>query len=56
MDKPRLRKKRSRPGEVAEVEVPAYEAMRKDGRLANRMLEILPGNGVSTRKVQGGLA
>jgi transposase-like protein len=49
VDKPRLRKKRSRPGEVAEVEIPAYEAMRKDGRLADRMLAILL-NGVSTRK------
>jgi putative transposase len=49
VDKPRLRKKRFRRGEVAEVEVPAYEAMRRDGRLADRMLEILL-NGVSTRK------
>jgi transposase-like protein len=49
VDKPRLRRKRSRPGEIAEVEIPAYEAMRKDGRLADRMLAILL-NGVSTRK------
>jgi len=49
VDKPRLRKKRPRPDEIAEVEIPAYEAMRKDGRLADRMLAILL-NGVSTRK------
>jgi len=49
VDKPRLRKKRPRPAELVEVELPAYEAMRKDGRLANRMLAILPA-GVSTRK------
>lgn len=49
VDKPRLRKKRPRPAEVAEAEIPAYEAMRKDGRLADRMLAILM-RGVSTRK------
>lgn len=49
VEKPRLRKKRPRPGEIAEAEIPAYEAMRKDGRLANRMLAILL-KGVSTRK------
>ena len=49
VDKPRLRKKDPRPAEVGEVEIPAYEAMRKDGRLADRMLAILL-NGVSTRK------
>ena len=49
VDKPRLRKKRPRPAELAEVEIPAYGAMRKDGRLANRMLAILLA-GVSTRK------
>ena len=37
-----------RPGEV---EIPAYEAMRKDGRLADRMLEILI-DGVSTRRYE----
>jgi putative transposase len=47
--KPRLRKKAARPGEAGEVEIPAYEAMRKDGRLADRMLEILIA-GVSTRR------
>src|SRR5262245_31612978 len=31
--KPRLRKKATEPGETGEVEVPAYGAMRKDGRL-----------------------
>jgi transposase-like protein len=49
--KPRLRKKASQPGEPGEVEVPAYEAMRKDGRLADRMLEILIA-GVSTRRYE----
>ena len=38
-------------GEPGEVEIPAYEAMRKDGRLADRMLEILI-NGVSTRRYE----
>jgi transposase-like protein len=49
--KPRLRKKTPKPGEIGEVEIPAYEAMCKDGRLADRMLEILI-NGVSTRRYQ----
>ena len=49
VDKPRLRKKRPQLAEVAEAEIPAYEAMRKNGRLADRMLAILL-NGVSTRK------
>src|SRR6478752_7888912 len=49
--KPRLRKRRPREGEPGEVEIPAYEAMRKDGRLADRMLEILIG-GVSTRRYE----
>jgi putative transposase len=48
VEKPRLRKKKSRPGDTAEVEIPAYEAMRKDGKLADRMLAILM-RGVSTR-------
>jgi transposase-like protein len=48
VDKPRLRKRRAAPGEQAEVEIPAYEALRKDGRLADRMLSILL-HGVSTR-------
>jgi len=48
VEKPRLRKKKTRPGETAEVEIPAYEAMRKDGKLADRMLGILM-RGVSTR-------
>ena len=39
--KPRLRKKVAQPGEPGEVEIPAYEAMRKDARLADRMLDIL---------------
>src|SRR5215213_10363145 len=47
--KPRLRKKAAEPGETGEVEIPAYEAMRKDGRLADGMLEILIA-GVSTRR------
>lgn len=49
--KPRLRKKAPKPGETGEVEIPAYEAMRKDGRLADRMLEILMA-GVSTRRYE----
>jgi transposase-like protein len=48
VEKPRLRKKKARPGDTAEVEIPAYEAMRKDGKLADRMLAILM-RGVSTR-------
>jgi len=51
VDKPRLRRKDpdGRVGGVgAEVEVPAYEAMRVHPRLAQRMLEILL-HGVSTR-------
>ena len=48
--KPRLRKKAPEPGEAGEVEIPAYEAMRKDGRLAERMLEILMA-GVSKSEV-----
>ena len=49
VEKPRLRRKNPRQGEPGEVEIPAYEAMRKDGRLADRMLEILIA-GVSTRR------
>jgi transposase-like protein len=49
VDKPRLRKKHREAGEVGEVAIPAYETMRKDHRLADRMLEILL-NGVSTRR------
>jgi transposase-like protein len=49
--RPRLRKKAAQPGEPGEVEVPAYEAMGKDTRLAGRMLEILI-NGVSTRRYE----
>jgi hypothetical protein len=52
VNKPRLRKKGPKPGEPGEVETPAYEAMRKDGRLADRMLEILI-DGVSTRRYEG---
>ncbi|MBV9208816.1 MAG: transposase, partial [Actinobacteria bacterium] len=49
--RPRLRKKAPQPGESGEVEVPAYEAMQRDTRLADRMLEILI-NGVSTRRYE----
>ena len=49
VEKPRLRKKRPEAGEQAEVAIPAYEAMGKDHRLADRMLSILL-NGVSTRR------
>jgi len=47
VEKPRLRR-RSGP-DRGEVEVPAYEAMRRPGRLADRMLEIVMA-GVSTRR------
>jgi len=46
VEKPRLRRKG--PGVGAEVEVPAYAAMQADGRLRERILEILM-HGVSTR-------
>jgi transposase-like protein len=49
VEKPRLRKRQAAPAEQAEVAVPAYEALRKDGKLADRMLAILM-RGVSTRK------
>lgn len=49
VEKPRLRRGEPRDGGPGEVEIPAYEAMRKDGRLAARMLEILI-HGVSTRR------
>ena len=49
--RPRLRKKAAQPGEPGEVEIPAYEAMQKDARLADRMLDILI-NGVSTRRYE----
>jgi len=49
VSKPRLRRKAPKPGEPGEVEIPAYEAMQKDSRLADRMLEILL-DGVSTRR------
>ena len=45
--RPRLRKKQQ--GEEGEVPIPAYEAMRRDGKLGGRMLEILL-RGVSTRQ------
>jgi putative transposase len=47
VERPRLRKKGE--GEDGEVPIPAYEAMRKDDALGNRMLEILL-RGVSTRQ------
>jgi putative transposase len=45
--RPRLRQKEQ--GEGGEVPVPAYEAMRAEGKLGHRMLEILL-RGVSTRQ------
>ena len=48
---PRLRKRNKASGESAEVDVPAYQAMQKEGRLADRMLEIMMA-GVSTRKYE----
>jgi len=47
--KPRLRRKPTADDPGGEVEVPAYAAMRRGGRLADRMLEILL-RGVSTRQ------
>jgi putative transposase len=47
--RPRLRKKQT--GRDGEVPIPAYEAMQEDGKLAQRMLEILL-RGVSTRQYQ----
>jgi putative transposase len=49
VEKPRLHKRRTAAGEQAEVAVPAYETLRKDSKLADRMLAILL-RGVSTRK------
>lgn len=46
--KPRLRRKVPTDGAPSEVAIPAYEALRKDSRLADRMLSILM-RGVSTR-------
>lgn len=51
VDKPRLRKRRRADGESGEVEVPAYAALQKDARLADRMLEIMMA-GVSTRRYE----
>jgi transposase-like protein len=51
VEKPRLRRKHPQVGESGEVEIPAYQAMCKDGRLADRMLEILI-DGVSTRRYE----
>jgi putative transposase len=51
VDKPRLRKKNPQPGRSGEVEIPAYAAMQKDGRLADRMLQIMMA-GVSTRRYE----
>ena len=50
MEKPRLRKKTARQGERGEVAIPAYDAMQRDQRLADRMLAML--NGVSTRRYE----
>lgn len=46
VERPRLRRRGE--GEGGEVEVPAYEAVKRPGALADRMLEILLA-GVSTR-------
>jgi transposase-like protein len=51
VEKPRLRKKTSKPGESGEVEIPAYKAMRESDSLGSRMLEILIA-GVSTRRYE----
>ena len=49
VEKPRLRTKTARQGERGEVAIPAYDAMRRDQRLADRMLAIML-NGVSPRR------
>lgn len=49
VEKPRLRKKKRAQNESGEVEIPAYAALQKDARLADRMLEIMMA-GVSTRR------
>ena len=49
VDKPRLRKRQHLPGEPGEVDIPAYAALQKDERLADRMLDIMMA-GVSTRR------
>ena len=51
VEKPRLRKKRPRDGEPGEVEIPAYTALQADGRLADRMLELVL-HGVTTRQYE----
>src|SRR5262245_27545728 len=50
--KPRLRKKSPQPGEAGEVEIPAYEAMRKDARRPRGSLETRL-DGVSPRRYEG---
>ena len=51
ISKPRLRKRQRGGGESGEVEIPAYEALSKDTRLADRMLDIMMA-GVSTRRYE----
>ena len=51
VNKPRLRKRTKTEGESAEVDVPAYAALHKNTRLADRMLEIMMA-GVSTRRYE----
>lgn len=51
VEKPRLRKRNPQPGEPGEVEIPAYKAIREQGGLADRMLQILIA-GVSTRRYE----
>ncbi len=51
IDKPRLRKRHRVDGESGEVEVPAYAALQKDARLADRMLQIMMA-GVSTHRYE----
>lgn len=51
VEKPRLRRKNPQAGEYGEVVIPAYEAPRKDGCLADRMLEFLI-NGVFAQRYE----
>src|SRR5712691_6706882 len=51
VSKPRRRRRKMADGKPAEVEIPAYAAMKKNLRLSDRMLEILIA-GVSTRRYE----
>jgi len=48
--RPRLRAMPDEAGKSVEVEPPAYTALKKDPKLAGRMMDVALGGGVSTRK------